>query len=379
MQNKARLEKIALRCDNYFKEKVFPKWSSQGGLGAEKGFLEEFILTEKRPHKEANRRLRVQGRQVWSFAKAYSLGYGENLLALALDGWNAIDKQFRHKNGGFIHSVNEEGKALNTNRYLYEQTFTLLGLSALYGATKNKEYIKQAHELYNWICKDLAAEEGFYTSFDDKQEPRQQNPHMHLFEALMALFEESGDEYWLDEAGKIYDLFCKYFFDNNHLLLREFFTSDWKSYDSKKGDSIEPGHNYEWVWLIYHYSQLAKQPYDKTEPLYAFARKGTSEDGLGYDECSPDGKPIRQTSRMWVQTEALKANITQYQISKDEIYLKRAEQIIDNLFDYYLLDDGLWGDQLDSHKKELSKITPASTFYHLFLAFIEVIRLSKKI
>ncbi len=379
MQRKSKLDAMALKCDAYFREKVFPLWLKKGGLGHGDGFLEEFIIDGYRPNTTAHRRLRVQGRQVWSFAKAYALGYGEELLELAKDGWQAIDKQFRHKDGGFIHSVDAQATPLNTNRFLYEQTFVLLGLSALYGATKNDEYMKQAHDLFRWIKKDLGAEEGFYTSFDNKEEPRQQNPHMHLFEALMALFEESGDEYWLVEAGKIYDLFHKYFFDEKYLLLREFFTSDLKDYDKIKGDSIEPGHNYEWVWLVYHYSQLVKASYDKLDFLYAFALKGTNVDGLGYDECLPSGEPVRRTSRMWVQTEALKANITKYEITQEAVYLDKMEQIIDNLFAYYLFDNGLWGDQIDENKQELSQVTPASTFYHLFLAFAEVIRLNKSV
>lgn len=377
MQNQMRLEKMAERCDFYFRKKVFPKWSQEAVLG-QKGFLEEFIIDSREPHKESSRRVRVQGRQIWAFAKAYSLGYGEHLLPCSIEAWQCVKKEFKHKDGGFIHSVTVDGEPLNAHRYLYEQTFLLLGLSALYGATKDDEYIKEAHNLYGWINEELAAEEGFYTSAENKQEARQQNPHMHLFEALMALFEETKDSYWLKEAEKIHSLFCKYFFDNEHRLLREFFTGDWKSYDKEKGHSVEPGHNYEWVWLLHLYNRLSGTSSSEIQSLYDFGVKGTSLDGLGYDECFPDGKLIRATSRMWVQTEALKANITQYELYGDSLYLDRMEQIIDNLFAYYLFDDGLWGDQLDADKNELSKVTPATTLYHLFLAFIEVVRVSQK-
>ena len=42
---------------------------------------------------------------------------------------------------------------------------------------------------------------------------RQRNPHMHLLEAALALFETSGDERWAAPAGELAVLFGSTFLD----------------------------------------------------------------------------------------------------------------------------------------------------------------------
>ncbi len=32
--------------------------------------------------------------------------------------------------------------------------------------------------------------------------------------------------------------------------LREFFKADWTPYDGEKGRIMEPGHQFEWAWLL---------------------------------------------------------------------------------------------------------------------------------
>lgn len=378
MTTEIKLQKMANRVQDFLDNHIFPKWICEGVFENNNGFVEEFDLKTAKPALQSFRRLRVQGRQTWVFATAATAGYApKKNLQCAKYGWQAITTQFAHANGGFIHSVDVNGQPLNEERFLYEQAFVLLGAAGLYGATKDIQYLIEAQKLYTWISNNMKAEEGFYTSYGNSGEPRQQNPHMHLFEALMELYVVSKEKYWLNEATKIYELYQKYFYDAQYKLLREFFESDWKTYNPVKGDNIEPGHNYEWVWLLNHYRKLTDID-DKTKnDLYAFALKTTNELGLGYDECDPNGKIIRKTSRLWVQTEELKANLAQYEVTHNDIFIERAEQCLNNIFAYYLRDNGLWGDQLDDKLNELSAITPASTFYHIYLAFAEVTRIAK--
>lgn len=335
---------MATRVDTFLRHDVFPKWIHEGVFTDDRGFVEEFDLETAKPALKSFRRLRVQGRQTWAFATASAAGYEtEKNLQCAKYGWQAILTQFAHPDGGFIHSVDVDGNPLNEERFLYEQAFVFLGAAGLYNATKDKQYLTEAKKLYSWINENMKAEEGFYTSFGNPTEPRQQNPHMHLFEALMELYSVSDNKYWLDEASKIYTLYQKYFYDSKYKLLREFFEGDWKTYDPIKGDSIEPGHNYEWVWLLNHYRKLAAVD-DKTKnDLYAFAFTATDNNCFGYDECDPKGKIIRKTSRLWVQTEELKANLAQYEVTHEAIFIERAEQCLDNIFAHYLKDNGLWG------------------------------------
>ena len=61
--------------------------------------------------------------------------------------------------------------------------------------------------------------------------------------------------------------------------------------------------------------------------------------------------------------------------------LQRIAQVTSNLLDYYLdtTPRGFWVDQLDEKHNAASEHTPSSTFYHIFLAFSELVRLESKI
>ncbi len=370
------LLKVARRCKAYLSNVAFPFWNAHGFINAEHGFVESFDLKTGKPNLDHDRRLRVQARQIWVFAKASGLNLGQNSLQLAKDAWNVVQTQYRHADGGYIFSVDKDGKPVGKERNFYEQSFVLLALSALYGATNDKKYLDEAEKLYAWLNENMKADDGFWTQFDDKTLPREQNPHMHLFEALIALFEVSKQRHWLMRASEIYGMFHNFFFDAENRLLREFFSLGFSGYDLEKGDIIEPGHNYEWTWLLHHFGQMTGFSSEYQDELYAFALDGTTEEGFGLDQCSPDGDILSHTSRLWVQTEALKAHIAQYERHRDVEQVEAIVTTVNNIFDYYLRLDGLWGDRLDRNLNEMSKVCPASTFYHLFLAMLELMRVA---
>nr|WP_232055153.1 AGE family epimerase/isomerase [Vibrio taketomensis] len=55
-------------------------------------------------------------------------------------------------------------------------------------------------------------------------------------------------------------------------------------------------------------------------------------------------------------------------------------QAIEHIFVYYLNPalPGLWVDQVDNSGQVLNENSPASSFYHLFLAFSELLRIANK-
>ncbi len=372
------LQEAARRCQAYLTNIAFPFWEQHGLIHKRLGFVENFDLKTKKSNLYANRRLRMQARQTWVFAKAANMRIGKNSLTIAQDAWNVISSQYKSPQGGYIFSVNKDGKAIDTGRYFYEQTFVLLALSELYAVTKNNDYLDEAEQLYGWLNQNMRADDGFWTKLEDRSLPREQNPHMHLFEALMFLYEASRQKQWLDRASEIYGLFHQFFFDFEHRLLREFFSLSFSGYDLNKGHIIEPGHNYEWVWLLHRFSKLTGFRSEFQDDLYAFGLKGTTGQGIVVDQCDMEGQITQHTSRLWAQTEALKAHIAQYETYRDQDYIKAIVKTVDNIFQHYLRLDGLWGDRLDAELHEVSEICPATSFYHIFLAMIEVIRLANQ-
>ena len=89
--------------------------------------------------------------------------------------------------------------------------------------------------------------------------PRRQNPHMHLLEALLALHAATGEKNWLRRAGALVDLFKRRFSDPQTGALIEFFAEDWSPRPGDEGRLREPGHQFEWVWLLYEYIALTQR------------------------------------------------------------------------------------------------------------------------
>ncbi|MBN9011423.1 MAG: AGE family epimerase/isomerase, partial [Rhizobiales bacterium] len=78
------------------------------------------------------------------------------------------------------------------------------------------------------IDHTLAAPNGGWAESDRHELPRRQNPHMHLFEASLALYEITGEPAHLARASSIFDLFRQRFFDPRHRVIREYFGLDWR-------------------------------------------------------------------------------------------------------------------------------------------------------
>ena len=84
------------------------------------------------------------------------------------------------------------------------------------------------------------------------------------------------------------DLFEARLFDARRGVLLEHFAEDWSAHpDAALADVVEPGHHFEWVWLLREYEQLVGHRARRAgaTALYDFAlTHGVSEDGLVHDE-----------------------------------------------------------------------------------------------
>ncbi|MEB3026030.1 AGE family epimerase/isomerase, partial [Parvimonas sp. M13] len=76
-----------------------------------------------------------------------------------------------------------------------------------------------------------------------------------LLEAALAWEEAGGDAGWSTLADRIVKLASSRFFDRDAGLLREFFSTDWSPADGLDGSLIEPGHQFEWAWLLARYAR----------------------------------------------------------------------------------------------------------------------------
>jgi mannose-6-phosphate isomerase len=207
----------------------------------------------------------------------------------------------------------------------------------------------------------------------------EQDPHMHFLEAMLLLYGVTNEKRFADEAKKILHLFTQQMLQPSGVLLEDY-DLDWQSPTDPQKRIVEPGHHFEWLWLLRMATDILDVDLMGFAPrIFAFAdRYGSDIDGLVYDDILESGKVLNPTHRTWVQTEALKGYIVMDEIS-DQDHSGRILQLKTILMQRYLNTKipGLWTDQPTS--VATTNVAPASTFYHLFLAFAELQRWARSI
>ncbi len=360
-----------------FLQKALITWGSAGYDKKHGGYVEALSFSGK-PQYNLDKRFRIHPRNIFSHSAGTVWGYSDTLSVAKAGALFMMEKCWMPR-GGFVSLTTRDGSHKDKHIRTYEHAFVLLGFGWLYYATKDDIYKKWLYKVWGLFETIFAhSDGGFVTSIPDDGSPRQQNPHMHIFEALLNLYELFGDKHWIIAAEKIYGLFRKHMCTYEENIIREFFKDNWMP-DEQKGELVDPGHHYEWIWLLCKYERLTGKTVDVISNLYTFALLGTSPvTGLGYDECYFDGRIYRDTHRLWVQTEKLKAHLALREratdLSRKEKHLDLAEETLKKIFSYYFITDkGVWYDQVDEHYNNISKNAPASTLYHVLIALHEYI------
>ena len=178
-------------------------------------------------------------------------------------------------------------------------------------------------------------------------------------------------------SSAVVDLFENRFFDAATGTLGEYFAADWSPAAGAEGQIVEPGHHFEWVWLLSWFAVVAGRDMSSAaKRLDEFAMAhGVDGDGLAFDAVTRDGVVLRDDKRLWVQTEALMAAASLYETTGDMAYGLRAETIVAQIFKRYLVGDrGHWQDHIHRDGTGFMDQSPATSFYHVFAAFSETLR-----
>jgi len=310
------LKKRSKKARDWLMEACFPLWADKGVYG-EKGFLEALDM-QHRPVEAPLARVRVQARQTYVFSQALHMGWRPDRAAeLVKLGSDVLGRACRRPDGVFGRSLDlERGVLADDMADLYDTAFGLYALGSAYrGDGAMAETAKAIAEVSQALESKLADPSGGYVECLSRPEYRLQNPHMHLFEASLELYAATGDERHMARATQIRDLCITRFLDKTTGTLGEYFMPDsWTIPQGEAGDIIEPGHQFEWVWLLARYGQLTRNTLPEAAyRLYEFACTTLGEKGRAIQSCLRDGTPVDTSRRTWPQTEALKAHLTSAQ------------------------------------------------------------------
>jgi mannose/cellobiose epimerase-like protein (N-acyl-D-glucosamine 2-epimerase family) len=306
-----QLSAAADRLEDWIWCEAMPLWL-RVGIEPETGAHYERLTPEGEPELDANVRLRVQARQALVYALAYERGWaGAEAKAAAERLLAFMRERTARANGGYPHLLNCRFEVIDSRQDLYDHAFYILGNAWCYRALGDAQALREAQALVAHIDRHFGADNGGWLEGDYPSRYRRQNPHMHLFEAFLALFEATRESRWLARAGEIFTLFENRFYDAGQRVLREYFQRDWSLANDGVGQLVEPGHMLEWVWLLDKYGSYADRPVSRlTEALYHKALAiGVTDSGLVLDAVTASGEVISATKRCWPMTELIKASV----------------------------------------------------------------------
>lgn len=334
------------------------------------------------PVATGRKRLMVQARQLYLLSHAAVLGERSGERA-AEQGYDFLLRHYRDvRHGGWYFAAAPSGDILDPAKDLYGHAFLLFALAWLHRAFAAPGALVRAAETMDALHIHMALPRGgFHTAASQDWVPASdtllQNPHMHLLEAVLALHEASGDSRWLTEADALIQQFQERLYHRQSGTLREFFTLDW-SLHPERGEIVEPGHQFEWVWLLHQYRKRggSKEVTKEADILFRFAlRYGfDSEFGGIHDQVAPDGLPLLRTRRIWPVAEAIKACVAMTEAGTD--HRADADRLAAHLLRDFALPSRLaWHETLTREGSPTMTELPGSTPYHLFLAAAESERL----
>ncbi len=343
---------------------ALPLWLQAGG--DPNGGFHELLSSDGTPAGEF-RRARVQSRQSYVYAQAGAMGWGGPWREGAIHGIDYLNARYRQSDGQFCTLVSERGEILNPITMLYDQAFALMAMATVVKMMPERADLKLAgRELFRRIVETRKHPViGFVESG-----PKQfiSNPHMHLLEALLAWHEVEPTGIWGKYADEIATLCLTKFIDTERGFLREYFDETWGPAAGGDGQVVEPGHQFEWAWLLLRWGKLCGHP-----EVRSVARKLFDHGCRGID-------PVRDaavhamndafqvtvsTARLWAQTERIKAALS-LAVTGEVALLGEALKGAATLWRYLETPvKGLWYDRFEPNGTFVAEPSPASSLYHI--------------
>lgn len=379
----SRLREASARHRRWLMDAAMPRWTGLG-LDPVDGAFVEAIDPAGPQAVVAERRARVQPRQIYAVIEAGRLGWAGDWASVASRALDWYLKHFRLADGTFADLVAPDGALIDGRFDLYNQAFALFALAHASAALPERRAELQAvaRRLVERLETLYRHPQAGFEESDPPSLPLRANPHMHLLEAALAWEEVCDDPAWTRLSDEIMELALANFIDPQTGALKEFFAADWHPMPGDSGRQIEPGHQFEWAWLALLWSQRRGRADAAIAARRLFAVAETwgvcPRRGVAVLELNDDFTARAPVARLWGQTEWIKAALALSRVSVGAErlhYLASARRAVAAL-DRFLLDEpsGLWRDKLTEGGEFIEEPSPASSFYHIVCAVSELSR-----
>ncbi len=375
----ALMESEARWAREWLFDKALPLWWERGADSG--GGFHEKIGLDGKPV-SAPRRLRVQARQAYVYAEAGRLGWDGPWRAAAEHGLGFLLTRYRRPDGLFRTLVSAEGAPLDDTVDLYDQAFVLFALSQAHAmGLGDGTLVDTARTLIATLKAERGHPEAGFEEARPRSLPLRSNPHMHMLEANLSWVAAGIDAPFADVAREIVALAARRMIDPETGAIGEYYDGDWRFAPGPDGGVREPGHQFEWAYLLDSAGPLlGEDRHVESRRLYAFGDRFGIDPARGAAVFALDaaGAVIDPRARLWAQTERLRTALVFAEAAGEGErgpFIAAAQEAFAVTRSYLDVGvPGLWRDQLLADGSFVEEAAPASSFYHIVSAFAVLLR-----
>ncbi len=372
------LDHTALEAIRWLFVDVLPLWASVGHDGVHGGFFEQIALDGDAI--AMPKRCRVQARQAYVFVEAGRLGWTGAWRQCADSGLDFMLTHHARPDGFMRFTTHVDGSPCDDSVDNYDQAFAIFALAHAFSVTPAERYRQSALDILSALRRERRHPIGGFYEAAGIDGLLRSNPHMHLLEAALAWLDVDPQPAWRALAQEIADLCVSRFIQPEKLALREYFEADWTFERGAAGRVIEPGHQFEWAWLLARWlhhgggvdASIIRGLYETAE------RNGVDRArSLTLGELWIDGGVKDAGARMWAQTERMKAALAVARLwpGEREIHEQAALDAWRGMQHFMLPDrPGLFRDKRRADGGFVEEGALASSLYHIVCAFSELVR-----
>jgi mannose/cellobiose epimerase-like protein (N-acyl-D-glucosamine 2-epimerase family) len=293
---------------------------------------------------------------------------------------------------GFFHTSVDAGTPVSGGSFsLYEQAFYLFALARL-NATAAARYPIEATAVrcLERLRADYGKAIGGFEESSPPGLPLKSNSHLHLLEAALEWIDVAPDgnrAEWIELVREIVGLCLARFCDGATGAIREYFDLEWRPVPGDEGRIVQPGHQFEWAWLLLHWAGSVHSTVPERAMCRAAARRLINigecwgvdmSRGVAINEIWDDMAPKELAAKLWPQTERVKAWCAMLDVADS---VAESEQACNKIvvaargLARYLRTEvpGLWHEVCGANGGFPPGPSKASSLYHVVRA-IEVLR-----
>jgi mannose/cellobiose epimerase-like protein (N-acyl-D-glucosamine 2-epimerase family) len=378
----------------WLRDHALPCWDRHGVDRQSGGYFENIAWVEPQRQLEASgdvRRGRVVARQLYVFDVAHRLGWRSDLSSPIEHGCDYLFSRMHLGDGIFHTAVDARTHRPSAPFNLYEQAFYLFALARL-SATLSDRYpiADTAVRCLERLRRNWGKANGGFEESNPATVPLKSNPHMHLLEAALAwirVTEGPAQRPWIELARELVSLCLSCFMAPGTGAVLEYFDREWKPATGADGRIIEPGHQFEWAWLLMQWSSSGcvddaerQACSGAAERLIELGERWGVDPvrGVAINEIWDDMSVKESSAKLWPQTERVKAWCAMFERAQTAAEKERACRKIaaaaEALAKYIPAEPaGLWHETWSSDGSFVAGSSKASSFYHVVCA-IDVLR-----